>query len=267
MSMPRDLVLVRHGESEGNVAVKASKKKGDDRHYTEEFLQRHSSRWRLSDKGIRDAEAAGAWLRGNMPSFDRCYTSEYIRALETAAHLGLKGAAWLRELYLRERDRGLLDVVPYSVLTTEYASELERWDRSTLFWKPPGGESVADVNMRIDRVLGTLHRECEGKRVVIVCHGEVMWAFRMRLERMPTEEWIRLDTSKDEADKIHNGQIIHYSRSNPENGEISPYLSWMRMIRAGDENFSREWREIRRPKFSNDDLLSIVGQVPRLINQ
>ena len=266
MTMPMDLVLVRHGESEGNVAVKASKKMGDNRHYTPEFLERHSSLWRLSDKGIRDATAAGVWLRSEMPRFDRHYTSEYMRALETAALLGLEGAEWYRELYLRERDRGWLDVVPYSVLKERFAEELERWDRSSLFWAPPGGESMADVCMRVDRVLNTLHRECEGKRVVIVCHGEVIWAFRMRLERMPQERWLELDTSKDEMDKIYNGQIVHYSRCDPLTGEVSPHLDWLRMIRANDPNFPRDWRRIVRPRFSNEQLLDVVNATKRLVS-
>ena len=212
MTMPLDLVLVRHGESEGNVAVKASKKKGDVHYYTPEFLSRQSSKWRLTDKGKKHAEAAGEWLRANFPKFDRYYSSEYIRALETAALLGLDGAMWYRELYLRERDRGWFDVISYSALKKEFAEEFAQWGRSTLFGSPPGGESMADMCMRIDRVLNTLHRECENKRVIIVCHGEVMWAFRMRLERMPQEEWVRLEASTDNADKVFNGQVIHYSR-------------------------------------------------------
>lgn len=125
---------------------------------------------------------------------------------------------------------------------------------------------MADTCLRVDRVLNTLHRLNPKHRVLIVCHGEVMWAFRMRLERIPQERWIELDTSKDMHDRIFNGQIIHYSRRNPRTGKESAHVDWMRMIRANDKTFSRAWRKIVRPTFSNDDLRAIVERTPRLIS-
>jgi len=62
MTMPIDLVLVRHGESEGNVARRSSAA-GDNSVFTEEFCGRHNSRFRLTDRGREQARAAGAWLR------------------------------------------------------------------------------------------------------------------------------------------------------------------------------------------------------------
>ena len=52
-----DLVLVRHGESEGNVAFNRSKA-GDHSLYSGEFLRRHSSQWRLTDVGREQAKSA-----------------------------------------------------------------------------------------------------------------------------------------------------------------------------------------------------------------
>ena len=72
-SRMRELVLVRHGESEGNVAYQRSKM-GDASMYSGEFLRRHSGQWRLTDQGIEQAEAAGAWLRAHYPEgFERLY--------------------------------------------------------------------------------------------------------------------------------------------------------------------------------------------------
>ena len=57
-TLPLDLVLVRHGESEGNVAQEWSKL-GDDSLWTEEFRQRHSSRYRLTLKGREQVRGGG----------------------------------------------------------------------------------------------------------------------------------------------------------------------------------------------------------------
>ncbi len=264
MTMPIDLVLVRHGQSEGNVAAHKSRE-GNHDCYTSAFRERHGSQWRLSDKGVQDAERAGAWLRKNLPRFDRCYTSEYTRALETAARLGLEDALWYREPQLRERDHGHLESIPHPELRTRFAEEIERRARGGLFWRPPGGESMTDVCTRVDRFFDTLHRECSDKRVIVVVHGEVMWAFRLRLERMPQERWLELDASSDLADRIFNGQIIHYTRRDPETNVDAPHLNWMRMVRADDPTFPRGWRPIVRPKFSNQELLNVVERTERLI--
>ena len=94
MSLPNDIVLVRHGESEGNIANRLSKR-GDDDAYTDELRSRHSSLWRLTDKGREQVRMAGEWIRENIGDrFDRYYVSEYVRTKESATLLGLPGAVW-----------------------------------------------------------------------------------------------------------------------------------------------------------------------------
>jgi hypothetical protein len=68
---PLELVLVRHGQSEGNEAV-ARSQHGDLSAYTPEFKNKHSSTYRLTDKGIQQAKVAGQWIRENIgDKFDR----------------------------------------------------------------------------------------------------------------------------------------------------------------------------------------------------
>ena len=91
MALPMDLVLVRHGQSEGNIAKRRSEA-GDNSAFTPEFRKRHSSSLRLTGRGRSQAQMAGIWLRNEFPDFDRYLVSEYLRAMETAAHLSLPGA-------------------------------------------------------------------------------------------------------------------------------------------------------------------------------
>jgi NAD+ kinase len=265
MAMPIDLVLVRHGESEGNVAFGLSKR-GDHSHYTPEFLARHSSKWRLTDRGVQQARMAGEWLRANVAqTFDRYYVAEYLRAMETAAHLGLPGARWYCEFYLRERDWGMLDVMSFQERRERYGEELRRREMDAFFWTPPSGESLASMCLRIDRVLDTLHRECADRRVILVCHGEVMWGFRVRLERMAQERYRELDQSHDPTIKIHNCQILHYTRRDPGTGQVAAHLNWMRSVCPWDPGLSRnEWEVIGRPSYTNGGLLAVAERSPRL---
>ena len=102
---------MRHGQSEGNVAYSKSVH-GDSSMYSGKFLDRHSSLWRLTDRGRGEAVEAGAWLRERCAPFDAFYTSEFLRAMETAALLDMDGAQWHTETNCRERDWGALDLLP-----------------------------------------------------------------------------------------------------------------------------------------------------------
>ena len=259
MGMPIDLFLTRHGKSEGNLATALSKK-GDDSMFTPEFLSRHSSTWRLVPEGIEQAKAAGNWIKANFGAFfHRYYVSDYDRAKETAAWLGLPGAEWMVSFYLRERDWGELDVMPHEERKRKFAENLRRKEIDPFYWKPSNGEPMPTVCLRIEKTLETLHRECDMESAIMVIHGEVMWGMRYLFERMTHADIMRFERSKDPRDKIHNGQIIHYTRRDPMTGEIAPYLNWMRSICPTDLSLSyNNWQPIIRRKFSNEDLLQEV---------
>ena len=267
MTMPLDLVLVRHGESEGNAANRRSRR-GNHKEFTDEFSSRHSQSFRLTDKGIQQAKITGAWLRDELKmTFDRHYCSEYLRAMETAGLLDIPDSGWYPNSYLRERDWGDLDNMRDDARAGRFAEALEKRKVDSYFWSPPNGESMAHLCLRIDRVLDTLHRECSDKRVIIVCHGEVMWAFRVRLERMMQDRWQELDNSKKPFDKIHNCQILHYTRQNPKTDRRAPHANWMRSVNPGDlSKSSNIWMPIVRPKLSSAELLTYVERQERMVN-
>jgi NAD+ kinase len=264
---PFELVLVRHGQSEGNEAVSRSEH-GDLSAYTPEFKAKHSSTYRLTDKGIAQAKVTGEWVRSNIgDSFDRYYTSEYVRAMETASLLQLPNAHWYTEIVLRERDKGLMDNTSAVDKQTKFAEEMTRRKRDAFFWAPPAGESLANVCVRIDHTLNTLRRECSNQRVIIVCHGEVMWAFRVRLERLSQIKFHQLTKSDDPKDKIHNTTVLHYTRIHPKTGEVYPYFKFLRSVCPWKPEFSWDgWMEFDRPMYSNEELMESVSNVPRYVN-
>src|SRR3990170_8107458 len=114
MAMPNELVLVRHGHSEGNFVADTSRR-GDDSLYTTDFRERPGHRWRLTKEGANQARAAGEWILRNIGErFDRYYVSPYVRTRETAALLGLPEAEWRIDQRLRERDWGDIGSIPWA---------------------------------------------------------------------------------------------------------------------------------------------------------
>lgn len=263
--MPIDLVLVRHGQSEQNLASHHAKK-GDSSFYNDSFRARHDSQHRLTPRGREQAKQAGQWLKQNeIGYFDRRYVSAYVRAKETAGILNTDGPNWIVEPLLREREWGDFANLPPEERQALSADSVEKRDTDPFYWIPPNGESIAQVTNRLRPILNTLHRECSDKRVVIVCHGEVMRAFRFVLERMSVEGWVALENSKRPGDDIYNCQILHYSRRNPETGELADHLDWKRSISPADpSNDGPGWEVVKRHRFSNQELLAQVKAVEHI---
>jgi broad specificity phosphatase PhoE len=267
MSMPVNLYFVRHGQSEANKAH-GELRRGRIRFYTPKFLETHTSDIRLTELGEKQAIAAGEWLRANHPGpFSHYYVSDYVRAQETAALLHLPGARWYVDFNLRERDRGLLETLTQDELNNRYAQALRQMASNPLHAKPPGGgETMATVAMRVDRVFGTLHRGNGGGDAIIVAHGELIEGAILRLERKTQRDYLAMKQSDDPLDAVWNGQIIQYSRTNPDTGIVEPYLDWVRAIRPLSENSATPWKRITRRTFSNDELLDYARKCPRIFD-
>lgn len=260
IGLPDNLFLVRHGESEGNVAVHLSKH-GDNSAFNEDFLDRHSKTWKLTDKGIEQAKQAGQWLIANdHATFDHYYVSSYDRAKMTAAYLGLPDARWHRpKVNLRERDRGRLDVTSFQELHDNHPEVIKGEEQEAYLFRFPGGESLADVELRARHMFRTLEREAPGQNAIIVSHGEVMWCLRMLLEGFSLSEFMALNSSRSDFDRIHNCQILHYSRIDHVTGEKRGYYVSKRSICPWDMTKSSNiWTHVTREKYTNDALLATV---------
>lgn len=189
MNIPRLIVLVRHGESERNVL------KGDHIFYPAtkagELLSAvPSENMPLSKKGWERARATGKVLRERYGVFDHIYHSGMHRVHETTE--GILEAYSNEErslmpishsLRIRERDPGYT----YG-MTAEEAHAAFPWLQhhfevvGKFFGRPPGGESVADVTLRVGPFFKKINAENAGERLLIVTQGGVISSFRYYIE-------------------------------------------------------------------------------------
>lgn len=266
--MPTDLVLVRHGQSEGNIAVNASKR-GDDQYFNVPgFRDRPGYDWRLSDLGREQARLAGQWVKSNFPDgFGRYYVSDFARAKETAGLMDLPNANWYLNIYLHEQLWGRFDSVPRAELEKIHPGAHARRNRHRFYGNYPGGESMGEVCLRLDRILETLGRECADMSVILVCHGNVIRGFQLLIERIAPKVFHDQESSDDPAYRITNGMVMHYSRRDPADGALANNYQWVRVARPDDPKWRPDWRNVNRPVYSNQDLLREVDQIPRLINK
>jgi broad specificity phosphatase PhoE len=232
MTMPMSLVLVRHAESEHNVVQQASKHGRTAPANASEVWARHGSQQRLSAEGRRQAQVAGDWLRANNmnPSaFDLRLVSPFLRTLETASILA-PDALWLPSRRVVERDWGIFGTLPDEERAKRFADTEAMKEASSFFTRFDGGESIFDTTFRVEALLGSLDREQGDRRVIVVTHGEFMWATRAVVELLMPDEWQALDA--DRSLRIPNCCVLELDRRCPfGTGEVARSLSscWRRM--------------------------------------
>jgi len=269
MTMPIDWVLVRHGQSESNLAHERSSV-GDNRAFEiPGFRERHSSDIRLTPLGVKHAKIDGSWLRKRRKEpFDAFHAPMYVRSMEHAAQMNLPGARWKTRFDLHERYWGRMDRLTYEEMQNDYADELERRRTDPWFWKPPGGESLCEVLLRLMPYFNILHRYHSEHAVVAATHGEVMFAIRAHYMRLSMSEIREMhNVPNGHKDKIYNGQVHWYSRRDPKSGELARHFEWF--LSTCPNNFGlspNEWVKIERPTYTNDELLAQVEKTPRLVN-
>ncbi|XP_042470497.1 phosphoglycerate mutase-like protein AT74H isoform X2 [Zingiber officinale] len=191
---PRRIILVRHGQSEGNI---------DESAYT----RIPDPRIGLTAKGWRDAEGCGLRIRDLIAGDDDedwkvyFYVSPYRRARDTLRGLGKafersRVAGVREEPRLREQDFGNFQDREKMRIEKEVRRRYGRF-----FYRFPDGESAADVYDRITGFRETLKTDIDigrfqppGARspnvnLVIVSHGLTLRVFLMRWYKWTVEQF------------------------------------------------------------------------------
>lgn len=186
------LGIVRHGESTGNVAAAAAETGRLD----QIDIPQRDADVPLSDTGREQASAVGRWIAGLADPPDLVVASPYLRTVQTA-EIAL-GAAGLdrpvrRDERLRDRELGILDLLTTHGVRTRLPAEAARRDRlGKFYYRPPGGESWADVALRLRGVLGDLRRDNDGGRVLLFGHEAVVYLLRYLVEELTERELMEI---------------------------------------------------------------------------
>ena len=267
MSMPLDMYVIRHGESEQNTLITAGIK-GDNSLFTQENVTVPDRSWRLTAAGRQQSDCIGKWLAAKQPVFDRYLVSPYVRTRETAATMALPKARWIEKRILRERSWGEICTVTRDDFKNNYPRNWMFRETDPLYWCPPAGESIADVaENRVHNLLTQLDKHSDSESVVIVTHGDFMRAMMLTIEDLSDEEYLR--RHEDPNFKIDNCTCIHYSRRNPYTGRTSTRICWeQHATPVKDDNGKwvvkeSEWREFHPTTLSNGELVNIVSTVDR----
>ena len=196
----RNLILVRHGQSEWNA-------------------KNLFTGWKdpgLTELGLKEASNAAELIKTQEITFDLMFTSMLSRAQKTGAII-LEGidqsqVPTIKNDALNERDYGSLAGLNKDDAREKWGEEQVHIWRRSFDIPPPDGESLKDT---AERVLPYFKAEImpkikDGLNILIAAHGNSLRALIMELDSIPSNEIVKLE--------IPTGAPIHYQFN--ENDEV-----------------------------------------------
>ncbi|MFF2299681.1 histidine phosphatase family protein [Arthrobacter sp. NPDC058127] len=206
-----ELMLVRHGESLGNVAASAAGLSGAE----VIDVPARDADVDLSPIGYKQAAALGSsfsrLLLSERP--DVVWCSPYARARRTAEIIAT-AAGWTVPVVvderLRDRELGVLDMLTARgvELRLPEAARPRRW-LGKFYYRPPGGESWTDVALRLRSFFSEIAQLSGGQRVLLVGHDALILLFRYLLEGLSEQELLDMAATTT----ILNASLTRYVRA------------------------------------------------------
>lgn len=205
---PKRIILIRHGESEGNSDPSIYEKKPD---YALE----------LSERGLEQAKEAGKKLKDLIKEESAfLYVSPFWRTWRTYEQIAISfDSGQLRHIEeprLREQEWGHL-----RSQENKKKIDKERDEYGPFYYRIPDGESCADVYDRVSDFFGTLHRDFAKEdfpeNAVIITHGMTLRLFLMR--------WYHWSVEKFESyGNPENCQIVVLERNESDKFDLKSEL-------------------------------------------
>lgn len=168
--MALELIIVRHGQSEGN----------RDRVFTGHGPSP------LTERGREEARCAAARIASS--PVDALFSSDLPRAVQTAEPIAeLTGLPIVQDPALREKNFGDLTGMSFSELEAKHPDVWRGLLARDPRFQPPGGESHVNCRERMNAFLSRLFESRTSGRVVLVSHGVAINHLLYSLMRTPTD--------------------------------------------------------------------------------
>lgn len=234
----KHLVLVRHGESEGDVRREAWRQGLP--YQTDKTPENEV----LTELGFTQSAKSGEWINKNLllggfaiSAFELSFVSSVIRTEQSAIAMNLFNCLWQEDPRLNERNRGQITGIDKNQHQQLFPNSYKQMLDDPIGWVPPGGESILDVSYKLTSFYEDIKT---ASSVIIAGHRDSMWASMIPIEGLTKKELAKVDTNK-----IDNGQIWHYTSVNPNTKQQAPKLMWKRSYNPNQPDNNGDWMKLK----------------------
>ena len=194
---PKKIVIIRHGESELNVALD-SLQEDLDKEVMEKLSNIRDADILLTKKGKWQSKQTGLFLKKNKEKFDVCFCSPYKRTIQTANEIistFVPNLQILPDIRLREKEFGRLHCITKKTIKEKFPEEHRALKlEGQFYYRLLGGENYPDVAMRAHNFIDKLFRDYGGKNVLIITHQVPYKMFRFWFEHLNEEQTLGLES-------------------------------------------------------------------------
>lgn len=147
------IIFIRHGSTD----------------FPEDQVYKGDNGPQLNKEGLLYAQKLGEWIRGE--EIAAVLVSPSRRTIETATPI-VKSLNLEYKIMdeLKERDFGVWEGLTFSEIENQYPEGLKKWKEDPVSYTPEGGESIIDLQKRVNNIVQGVINEFKRKKVVIVAH-------------------------------------------------------------------------------------------------
>jgi len=182
------IIFVRHGSTD----------------YPEDKIYKDDNGPHLNGAGKEQASNLASWLQDE--TFSTILVSPSNRTIETAEIIA-KTLNMDYEIWedLKERSFGVWEGLTFKEIETHYREGLLEWKKDPVHYAPQGGETIVDLQHRIDNAISRVIKKYKGGKILIVTHmGPIRVAVARALD-IPLKNYRHLQIHPGSATRIDYG--------------------------------------------------------------
>jgi broad specificity phosphatase PhoE len=185
------LLLVRHGQTEGNV---------------EERYQGRTDT-QLNEVGLQQADRLARRLSSE--KIDCIYCSDLKRAMQTAERVASAHNLTVNpRKELRELDVGEFEGKRLEEIVEDHGPLEDMWSEGE--WRAPGGETLGELSARVDRFVADVKQHHKDGTILAVAHGGTLRSLISGFLGIDPHNWWRfqLDSASLSVLELHPDRVV-----------------------------------------------------------
>ena len=182
------IIFIRHGSTD----------------YREDRIYKETDEPELNEEGDLQARRLGEWVKGE--EIVSLLVSPSKRTIGTATPI-VKNLNLEYKIFneLKERSFGVWEGLTFNEIEQQYPDGLEKWKKDPINYTPKDGESIIDLQKRVNDIIQYAIQEYKGKKIIMVTHmGPIRVALAQALQ-IPLINYRHLQIHTGSASRIDYG--------------------------------------------------------------